>query len=193
MPRTYSSVVSQASSTMSSSSGVSFHTAPESPRNDYAEMQARAADTRDSEVRGFLPNWWFSSRLDIVHDEDEEKEEDDPTIIKIPPRRDSDPESETSEFDSEDSSHDSEVQGQILSQPCLSDYILEPSDSISNQDHRSNAGSVPRFAPPSPFSSTDNRYLESKLYESIDGAWTRRLEPHVTYPAHPSRPRKLTC
>lgn len=169
----------------------------------------------------FPANWWFSSPLKIVHDDDQDEDEDekeekeDPSIIRLPPRRehesepetsesehpritklprrrDSEPEPETSESDSEHSIHDSKVERPNVSQPYLSDHTPEPSDPISNQDHRSTAGSIPRFAPPSQSISTDNRYADSRFYESADGAWMKR---HVRYPAHPSHPvkRKLTC
>lgn len=205
---------------MSSSSDTSFDIAPESPRTIYPEMQARISDARNSEIRRFPANWWFSSPPKIVHDDDEDEEEDeeekeDPSIIRLPPRRDhesepetsesehpritklprrrdSEPEPETGESDSEHSSRESEVERPNVSQPRLSNHTLEPSDSISNQDHRSTAGSIPRFAPPSQSISTDNRYVDGILYESADGAWMKR---HVRYPAHPSHPvkRKLTC
>lgn len=201
---------------MSSSSDTGFDIAPESPRAIYPEMQARMSDARNSEIRMFPANWWFSSPLKIVHDDDQDEDEDekeekeDPSIIrlpprrehesesktsesehpritKLPPRRDSEPEPETSESDSEHSSRDSEVERPNVSQPRLSDHTLEPSDSISNQDHRSTAGSMPRFAPPSQSISTDNRCVDSRFYESADGAWMKR---HVRYPAHPSRPSR---
>lgn len=196
MSKTRFSVLSQGSSVLSSSSGASFHTAPESPRSVYPEMQARASDARGSETRRFSPNWWFSSPLEIVHDEEEEqKEEEDSRIIKLPPRRDHESESKTSESEdpsiiklpprrdheseSEYSNYVPEVQRPNVSQPYLSDYTLEPSDSIINQDHRSNASSIPRFAPPSQYFSTDNCYVDSRTYKSADRAWMKRHEPHV--------------
>lgn len=213
MPSQHSSVLSQGSSTMSSSSDTGFDIAPGSPRTIYPEMQARMSDARNSEIRMFPANWWFSSPLKIVHDDDQDEDEDekeekeDPSIIRLPPRRehesesktsesehpritklprrrDSEPEPETSESDSEHSNHDSEVERPNVSQPRLPNHTLEPSDSISNQDHRSAAGSIPRFAPPSQSISTDNRYVDGRFYESPDGAWMKR---HVRYPAHPSR------
>ena len=172
MSRTHSSVLSHGSSVLSSSSGASFHTAPESPRS-VSDMQARASDAKGSETRRFSPKWWFSSPLEIVHDEEEEqKEEEGPRIIKLPPRRDHESESEYSNYGPE-------VQRPNVSQPCLSDYTIEPSDSISSQDYRSNAGSITRFAPPSQYFSTDNRYVDSRFHESADGAWIERYEPHV--------------
>lgn len=176
MSRTHSSVLSQGSSVLSSSSGASSHTAPESPRSVYPEMQARASDARGSETRRFSSNWWYSSPLEIVHDEEEEE---GPSIIKLPPRRDHESESETSESESEYSNYVPEVQRPNVSQPCLSDYTIDLSNSISNQDHRSNADSIPQFASRSQYFSTNNRYVDSRFHESADGAWMRLHKPHV--------------